>query len=325
MTPLTSLAVHLAAGLLLGQTDAGYVRERTSDGAHCLRWPVTAGASSEVTFVQSAAGDFKLGSGVFAAVSASEGTWAAQASACSSLSLREGASSASRLTGYNQAGPNENLVLVRTTDCARAVPPNDPCRASDSCDNAYDCWDHGAVVLALTQLTYDTSGAIVDTDIEVNGDSAPLSLVDAPPCTPGNVTPSCVAIDVQNTVTHEMGHALGLDHSPDPASTMYASAPLGETSKRILDPASKQFLCEVYPPRLASRDCFLSDGGSDPGGGTGGGGGGGGPTGGGGPGGPGIARAGSGCGTVEGAASLPGVLLLTLLASLLLPVRARRR
>lgn len=325
MLPLTSLALQLAAGLLLAQTDAGYVRERTSDGNHCLRWPVAAGASSEVTFVQSAGGDFKLGSGLFDAVSRSEGSWATQASACSSLFLREGAKSASRLTGYAQGGTNENLILVRTTDCAQAVPLNDPCRANDTCDNAYDCWDHGAAVLALTSLTYDTSGAIVDTDVEVNGATAPLSLVDAPPCTAGNITPSCVAIDVQNTVTHELGHALGLDHSPDPASTMYASAPLGETSKRTLDPASKQFLCDVYPPRLASRDCFLPDGGSDSGGGTGGGGGGGGgPAGGGGPGGPGIARTASGCGTVDGTTGLPGAILL-MHAALLLALRRPRR
>ncbi|HEY1908516.1 MAG TPA: myxosortase-dependent metalloprotease, MXAN_2677/MXAN_2678 family [Myxococcaceae bacterium] len=325
MPPVTSLALHLAAGLLLAQTDAGYVRERTSDGDHCLRWPVAAGASSEVTFVQSAAGDFKLGAGLFDAVSRSEGTWAAQANVCSSLALREGANSASRLTGYNRSGPNENLVLVRTTDCAQAVPLNDPCKASDSCDNAYDCWDLGPGMLAVTLLTYDTSGAILDTDVEVNGVSAPLSLVDAPPCTPGNVTPSCVGIDVQNTVTHELGHALGLDHSPDPASTMYATAPIGETSKRILDPASKQFLCDVYPPRLASRDCFLPDGGSDSGGGTGGGGGGGGPTGGGGPGGPGIARTSSGCTAIDGASAQPWAPLTALLAAVCVLRRRRRR
>jgi hypothetical protein len=325
MAPVTSLALRLATGLLLGQTDPGYVRERTSDGDHCLRWPVAAGASSEVIFIQSAAGDFKVGAGLFDAVSRSEGTWATQANACSSLLLREGAHSASRLTGYNHGGPNENLVLVRTTDCAQAVPLNDPCRTNDSCDNAYDCWDRGAAVLAITLLTFDSTGAIVDTDIEVNGASAPLTLVDAPPCTAGNVTPSCVGIDVQNTVTHELGHALGLDHSPDPASTMYASAPLGETSKRVLDPASKQFLCDVYPPSLASRDCSLSDGGSSSGGGTGSDAGGGGPTGGGGPGGPGIARTGSGCGTVDAGAALPGALLLSMMAALLARRRPRRR
>ena len=47
---------------------------------------------------------------------------------------------------------------------------------------------------------------------------------------------NCVSIDVQNTITHEAGHTLGLDHSADPSATMAASAPAGETSKRVLQP-----------------------------------------------------------------------------------------
>jgi uncharacterized protein (TIGR03382 family) len=60
-------------------------------------------------------------------------------------------------------------------------------------------------------------------------------------------------------MTHEFGHFLGLAHSPDPASTMYLSEPLGETSKRVLDSGSKQFVCDVYPSGQASKDCTSSD------------------------------------------------------------------
>ena len=100
-----TLPLLLAARLLLGEADAGYVRERTSDGAHCLRWPVQAGASSATSFVQSSAGDFQLGPGLFDAVSRSEASWASQASACSSLVLLEGTRSPSRAVGYLQGGP----------------------------------------------------------------------------------------------------------------------------------------------------------------------------------------------------------------------------
>jgi uncharacterized protein (TIGR03382 family) len=39
---------------------------------------------------------------------------------------------------------------------------------------------------------------------------------------------------------------------------MYASEPLGETSKRVLDSGSKQFVCDVYPSGQASKDCTSS-------------------------------------------------------------------
>ena len=278
---------------------------------------MSAWSTSTVTFVQSAAGDFKLGPGLFDAVSRSEGSWAAQASACSSLALLEGPPSSSRATGYDPTGSNENLVLVRTTDCFHAVGVNDPCRKNDTCGNVHDCWDYGAAILAVTLLTYEATGALLDTDIEVNGALSYLSLVDSPPCLPGAITPSCVGNDVQNTVTHELGHALGLGHSPDPASTMYATGPLGETSKRILNPASKQFVCDVYARRFAARDCFLRDGGTDPsGGGTGGTGSG--PAGTGGPTSSGIARPSIGCSATAqsgaGSAGLLGAALAALLA-----------
>ena len=309
-----TLPLLLAARLLLGEADAGYVRERTSDGAHCLRWPVQAGASSAISFVQSSAGDFQLGPGLFDAVSRSEASWASQASACSSLVLLEGTRSPSRSVGYVQSGPNENLVLVRTTDCSRVVGADEPCRTSHTCGNLHDCWDHGASLLAVTLLTYDANGgALLDADVEINGAISYLSLVDSPPCTPGNVTPSCVGNDVQAIVTHELGHALGLDHSPDPSSTMYAVAPLGETSKRILDPASKQFLCDVYPPGLASRDCSLPDGGTEPTADAGDPGGGG-PSVGPGPGGPGIARTAGSCASAGGHGA-PGMALVCALVA----------
>ena len=42
------------------------------------------------------------------------------------------------------------------------------------------------------------------------------------------------AYDVQNVMTHEFGHMLGLDHSTTTTATMYEHSYLGETSKRVL-------------------------------------------------------------------------------------------
>jgi len=266
MSPTALLAL-----VLLGQSDAGYTRERTADGQHCLRWPARAFTPADLTFVQSATGDYRLGPAYFDAVSRAEGTWAAEAGTCASLQLLEGARTDSRSTGYVPGGRNENLIVVRTLQCFQVVPDGDPCRSDDSCGNRYDCWDHGDGILAITLLTHDARGQLLDADIEINGVISYLTLVDSPPCQPGHVSQGCVGNDVQNTVTHELGHALGLAHSPDPASTMYATARLGETSKRVLDPTSRQFVCDVYPRGKAALDCLAPDGGpgpDDPGGGT---------------------------------------------------------
>ncbi|HUM12446.1 MAG TPA: myxosortase-dependent metalloprotease, MXAN_2677/MXAN_2678 family [Myxococcaceae bacterium] len=261
---MRAAAAVLLWGLLLGQSPATqYVRTKTNDGLHCFRWPVSAGARGSVSFVQSTAGLPALGSGVFDAVSRSAQTWQAQLQACGNLDLVEGARSTSRAIGYLQGGPNENLTLFRTRACSAVVPSGDPCLAAGTCGNAYDCWDHADNIVALTTSSYVTStGVLVDADVELNAATAFPTIVDSPPCTVGSISTSCVANDVQNAVTHELGHFLGLAHAPDSTSTMYANEPLGETSKRVLDPGSKQFVCDVYPAGHPSNDCALDSAGS---------------------------------------------------------------
>jgi uncharacterized protein (TIGR03382 family) len=266
---MRTTAAVLLSGLLLGQSMPPYVRTRTNDGLHCLRWPVSAGSRGQVAFVQSTAGAPGLGTAAFDAVSRSGQTWETQLQACGDLDLVEGAHSTSRAIGYvSGGGANENLVLFRGRLCSAVVPSGDPCLSAGTCGNAYDCWDHGAEVVALTTTTFAVaSGVLYDADVEINAVTTTPTVVDSPPCSPGGISTSCVANDVQNAMTHELGHFLGLAHSPDPSSTMYASEPLGETSKRVLDSGSKQFVCDVYPQGRASIDCNASGGGtSSPGG-----------------------------------------------------------
>jgi len=242
----------------LGQADAGYVRTRTPDGQHCFHWGVVAGARSTITFVQSDAGYAALGPGFFDAVSHAASTWQTQMQACGSVNLVEGPQSSSRLVGYDDHGSNENLVLVRIRDCSAVVPATDPCWASSTCGNAHDCWDHGLDILALTTVTAGSSdGVVVDADTEINAVTKFPTLVDSPPCPPGAPATNCVANDVQSFETHEFGHFLGLAHASDPDSTMYYLVPYGDTSRRTLDPASRQFVCDVYPAGRASNDCSL--------------------------------------------------------------------
>ena len=65
----------------------------------------------------------------------------------------------------------------------------------------------GTGVVAITTINWDTFGNITDTDIIFNGRDFSFS-VSAVPDTRGGV------VDLQDTMTHEIGHLIGLDHSP---------------------------------------------------------------------------------------------------------------
>lgn len=177
-----------------------------------------------------------------------------------------------RVVGFFSGRENHNLVLFRTRRCGDGkdggvVPPGDPCLTQGGCANLYDCWDHGDGVIATTTTTSNRfTGQIHDSDIELNdapdvsGAKFTFTALDGPPCTDVNQT-GCVEIDVQNTVTHEAGHTLGLDHTPDPGAAMYAFAPEGETSKRVLGADDVNGICAIYPrggPTLIGRTVGLT-------------------------------------------------------------------
>jgi MYXO-CTERM domain-containing protein len=202
------------------------------------------------------------GMAAFTAIRTSFQTWAAVS--CSDLVFQDQGLSLDpkdRVVGYFPGQSNRNLVLFRTRRCGNGnnggvVPPGDPCLTQGGCGNAYDCWDditHGAGVIATTTTTSNRfTGQINDSDIEINdsvgtdGTKFIFTAVDGVPCTDPNQT-GCVRMDVQNTITHEAGHTLGLDHTTDPTATMYATAPQGETSKRVLGNDDIQAICTIYP------------------------------------------------------------------------------
>lgn len=101
-------------------------------------------------------------------------------------------------------------------------------------------------VFALTILTYNRqTGAIADADILL--DDADFDF-----CTTG-----CKPTDnsLCNTLTHEVGHFLGLDHSTDPDATMYATAPAGETRKCTLHDDDRLGLCTAYRTACSAQGC----------------------------------------------------------------------
>jgi len=166
--------------------------------------------------------------------------------------------------------------------------------------------------VALTSVLYDPSaGRMLSADIEVIGwDGASTSLPSAAgqlpahgwyfTCHPGAGSaqpaactsygqplagqPDCAYIDLQNTVTHEAGHFLGLAHpcTTDAASvtaalplcsavapgnevpylqrTMAPTTSPRETSKRALSPDDVAGICAIYP--AASGGCACGAGSS---------------------------------------------------------------
>jgi len=100
-------------------------------------------------------------------------------------------------------------------------------------------WEGNDDDLALTFLHYNAqTGEILDADIVMNDVDHAWSdaLKDPVPAT----------FDTANVLTHEMGHAIGLDHSTIAASTMYPSSAALETIKRDLADDDRQALASIY-------------------------------------------------------------------------------
>lgn len=148
-----------------------------------------------------------------------------------------------------------NVLIQATTWCT-------------TLDNGYlDCHDQSA--LAITSVFATTWGQIVDADIEVNAVYFTWGNLDSP--MPGGMQ------DLQNALTHEAGHFIGLDHTcydpggisgrprpkdqngadiplcsqvaptdPVHATTMFASADPGDISKRTLEADDRQAVCDIY-------------------------------------------------------------------------------
>jgi hypothetical protein len=157
-----------------------------------------------------------------------------------------------------------NLVVWREKDCNEpgVVPDNDPCGKDPSpfaCADKYGCWSHTGSIIALTTTNYNrNTGVIVDADIEFNGALrySAFEEDDLPKC-PVTVG-SCTDTDVQNAATHEVGHLLGLAHTPDAEATMFASAPAGETKKRTVAEDDTGGLCAIYPSGGPPATCTPS-------------------------------------------------------------------
>ncbi len=220
----------------------------------CVTW-----SHRDITYQVDAAGSAKTpGDTEFTAIDAAFHSWQVVSDGCSDFTFTAGPRVTNPQAGVNT--PSSNVVTFREKACADpgVVPAGSPCLGDGSCANAFRCWDHTDTTIALTTVSYLTkSGVVTDADIELNAASFLFTTVDSPPCS-GTLAPTCVATDLQNTMTHEIGHLVGFDHVTNPGSTMLATAPTGETSKRVIDPGTIEGFCSTYPRGEPPTPCDVT-------------------------------------------------------------------
>jgi len=103
-------------------------------------------------------------------------------------------------------------------------------------------WSHGSNVAAYTTTHVDlTTGRIVEFDMEINATPSRTATK------PWSATGEQGKMDLQNMVTHEAGHAIGLDHVSDTEATMYPYMNLGESKKRDLETDDVNGVSFIYP------------------------------------------------------------------------------
>ncbi|MHB8420327.1 MAG: zinc metalloprotease [Myxococcales bacterium] len=208
-----------------------------------------------------------------AAIELSFEAWQDADGGCTDLRLPDLGDTPTREVGYAQGGSqNMNLVLFQPALCDDVIAAGDPCWNDGDCDTAYPanpCFSHGAEVIALTTTTYQPAdGTLLDADIELNNAPASAGGFDFSAEQPG--LPLAGTTDIENTVTHEAGHFIGLAHNcgtqAGPVCTvaleqdvMYAVAVPGEITKRTLKQDDIDAVCHVYPKGVSTEFVNLRD------------------------------------------------------------------
>jgi hypothetical protein len=231
-----------------------YVRYKSKDGKVEFAWPQTCVAITG--YPENFAVMMPLDE-ITGAASGAALAWSAGSDACTNLAITVSMSTAAAPRAVNDGA---NSLIFRTKNWCLL-------NADGTCDPSSTAYDQSA--LALTSVSASTiTGHIKDADIEVNGFFSWADLVAHPEL----VTATSSFQDLQNALTHEMGHLIGLDHTcvpvgtPAPldnlgnpvpecdrappevvATTMFPSANPGDTTKRSLAPDDQQAVCDIYP------------------------------------------------------------------------------
>jgi hypothetical protein len=187
---VAALSTCAALGLFDGPA-SGYVRSVTSPGCVPVHWTP---AAVSVTSDSAGVADMPLADIERIAGDAIAG-WQDRTCPQSSLELTYDAA-----TGPREVGP-DGIQVIKFRSDTWCRPPEQP-------GDEPICYDPSAA--ALTTLTYRVDdGSILDADIELNAVDNQFYDADSesPPAGPRR------PLDVWNTLSHELGHLQGLDHT----------------------------------------------------------------------------------------------------------------
>ena len=261
--PLAISALASALALSFAFDAHAYVRSRTQHGT-AVYWP---GSCVWVQPDSDGSPDLTL-EVVDATIQTSIDAWQNLTHACGYIDLKKDAPA--KLEAHLDG---KNVVKFRTDKWCHP----------DDAQNKSVCYDKSAA--AITTVFYldrpgqDQDGYIIDADIELNNINYTfVTVIDGQPLPTARMGTSIA--DFQNTLTHELGHLQGLDHTckdaatpenevddtgnPPPAcnnlaslnpadlqkireATMFNSAAPGETKKRSPEADDVAGVCAIYP------------------------------------------------------------------------------